>query len=129
MKKCSSEMHQFELADPVVYVTQRRYVFKPITWYAKSRSPKSIPGLYISCAPDFIFFNEKKIGRIRMIFDIENWLWKSEFCDLQSQIHNRALICKRPFKVTKCLFPFNWSRVWFESCWKNLKWYLICTYQ
>ena len=25
-----------------------------------------------------IFFNEKKIGKIRIIFDIENWLWKSE---------------------------------------------------
>ena len=25
-----------------------------------------------------IFFNEKKIRKIRMIFDIENWLWKSD---------------------------------------------------
>ena len=25
-----------------------------------------------SCAPNLIFFNEKKIGMIRMIFDIEN---------------------------------------------------------
>ena len=23
-----------------------------------------------------------------MIFDMENWLWKSEFCDLHGQIHN-----------------------------------------
>ena len=25
-----------------------------------------------------IFFNEKKFRKIRMIFDIENWLWKSD---------------------------------------------------
>ena len=25
-----------------------------------------------------IFFNEKKIRKIRMIFDIDNWLWKSD---------------------------------------------------
>ena len=29
-----------------VNVTQRHCVFKPITWYAKSRTTKSIPGLY-----------------------------------------------------------------------------------
>ena len=40
-----------------------------------------------------------------MIFDIENWLWKSELFNLHSQIQNRALICQRPFKVKKCLFP------------------------
>ena len=27
----------------------------------------------------FVFFNEKKIRKIRKIFDIENWLWKSNF--------------------------------------------------
>ena len=32
-----------------VNVTQRRSVFKPITWYAKSRTTKSIPGLYSFC--------------------------------------------------------------------------------
>ena len=31
------------------------------------------------CAPKSIFFNEKKIRNIAMIFDIENWLWKSNF--------------------------------------------------
>ena len=29
------------------------------------------------CAPKLIFFNEKKLRKIRIIFDIENWLWKS----------------------------------------------------
>ena len=28
-----------------------------------------------------------------MIFDTENWLWKSEFRDLHGQISNRPLIC------------------------------------
>ena len=60
-----------------------------------------------------------------MIFDIENWLWKSELFDLHSLIQNRALICQRPFNVRKCLFPFNWPRVWCGSCWKILKWYLL----
>ena len=29
-------------------------------------------------APKLIFFNEKKMRKIRIIFDIENWLWKSK---------------------------------------------------
>ena len=40
---------------------------------------------------------KKKFGMIRMIFDLENWLWKSEFRDLHSQISNQSLICQRPF--------------------------------
>ena len=31
------------------------------------------------CAPNLIFFNEKKMRKIQIIFDIENWLWKSNF--------------------------------------------------
>ena len=31
------------------------------------------------CVPKFVFINEKKIWKIPMIFDIENWLWKSSF--------------------------------------------------
>ena len=27
------------------------------------------------CAPKSVFFNEKKMRKIRMISDIENWLW------------------------------------------------------
>ena len=43
---------------------------------------KSKSVINISCTADFIFFSEKKFGWIRIIFDIENWLWLSEFCDL-----------------------------------------------
>ena len=28
------------------------------------------------CAPELIFFNEKKLRKIQIIFDIENWLWR-----------------------------------------------------
>ena len=31
------------------------------------------------CAPKLIFFYETKLRKIRIIFDIENWRWKSEF--------------------------------------------------
>ena len=31
------------------------------------------------CAPKLIFLNEKKLRKIRIIFDVENWRWKSEF--------------------------------------------------
>ena len=31
------------------------------------------------CAPKLVFFNEKKMRKILMIFDIENWLWNSNF--------------------------------------------------
>ena len=31
------------------------------------------------CSPKFIFLDKKKLRKIRMIFDIENWLWKSDF--------------------------------------------------
>ena len=77
----------------------------------------------------FYILEWKKIGRIRMIFDIENWLWMSEFCDLHDQFHNWALIFQRPFKsfkVRKCLF--HKSRVWCGSFQKILKWNLILTY-
>ena len=36
------------------------------------------------CAPKLVFFNEKKkLRKIRMIFDIETWLWKFIFRTLQ----------------------------------------------
>ena len=31
------------------------------------------------CAPKLIFLSENKLRKIRIIFDIENWLWKSNF--------------------------------------------------
>ena len=41
------------------------------------------------CAPNFVFFNEKKIGKIWMIFDVENWLWKSDFSLFWPRLRNR----------------------------------------
>ena len=34
------------------------------------------------CAPNMIFFHEKKIRMNRIILDVEIWLWKLEFCKL-----------------------------------------------
>jgi hypothetical protein len=34
--------------------------------------------IYKKCAPKMIFFNEKKICKIWISFDVENWLWKLE---------------------------------------------------
>ena len=35
------------------------------------------------CAPKLVLFNEKRLRKIAVIFDIENWLWKSTFCTLR----------------------------------------------
>ena len=75
--------------------------------------------ILISCSS----INEK-FGMIRMIFDIENWLWKSEFCDLHGQISNRLLICQRPFTVKSAIY--HWVKLAFEGqVAKILKWYRI----
>ena len=49
----------------------KKYIMKIF----KSNNPIFI----VKCAPKFLFFNEKKIRKILMIFDIENSLWKSNF--------------------------------------------------
>ena len=33
------------------------------------------------CTPKLILFNENFFGKFRIICDIENWLWKSKFCN------------------------------------------------
>ena len=43
-------------------------------------------------APRLIFFNEKKLRKIRIIFDLENWLWKSEIVIFRSLDLERRLI-------------------------------------
>ena len=35
---------------------------------------------------------KKKFGMIRMIFDLENWLWKSEFQDLHGRWSAKDLL-------------------------------------
>ena len=51
-----------------------------------------------------IFFNEKKIRKIRIIFDIENWLWKSEIRIFQSPPAKRTLICQKKFLWKSAIF-------------------------
>ena len=38
-------------------------------------------GFPISCSTNLITKTETKIKMIKLIFDIENWLWKSDFGD------------------------------------------------
>ncbi len=45
-------------------------------------------------APKLIFFNEKIFRMICIIFDIENWLWKSEISIFQSPPAKRMLFCQ-----------------------------------
>ena len=46
----------------------------------KLKSAKN--AFYKKCAPKLIFFNENCFGKICIIFDIESWLWKSDFWQL-----------------------------------------------
>ena len=52
------------------------------------------------CAPKMIFFNEKE--KIRIIFDLENWLWKSEIGNFQSLDLERVLIYQKICFMKKC---------------------------
>ena len=73
-------------------------------------------------APKLIFFNEKKkLRKIRIIFDIENWLWKSEIGNFRSLDLEQCWSTKI-FFMKKCYF----SLIWCESWWKILKCYLLC---
>ena len=40
------------------------------------------------CAPKIIFFNEFFLRKIWIFFDVENWLWKSEFCHFWQLLFN-----------------------------------------
>ena len=67
-----------------------------------------------------IFFNEKKkkFRKIRIIFDIENWLWKSEIRIFQSPPAKRTLICQKIF-YEKLLFSTQLSHHLMRKLLKN----------
>ena len=44
------------------------------------------------------------IRKIRIIFDIENWLWKSEISIFQSPPAKRTLICQKNFLWKSAIF-------------------------
>ena len=48
---------------------------------------------------NWYFSMKKKIRKIRTIFDVENWLWKSEFCNFQQLLR----------KFTQDLKKFFWQ--------------------
>ena len=43
-----------------------------------------------NCSPIFIFFNEKKTKKFRLIFDIENWLKENPNCAMQTVGRDRG---------------------------------------
>ena len=71
------------------------------------------------------YFSMKKFfGKIRIIFDIENWLWKSEIVTFRSHDLELTLIYQKLFKMKKCYLSLNYTTISCGSCWKILKWYL-----
>ena len=54
------------------------------------KSKLSKYGINKSLSPIFVFFNEFFFVKIRLIFDIEKWLWKSEFCYIWPSIPNQT---------------------------------------
>ena len=71
---------------------------------------------------------KKKFRKIRTIFDIENWLWKSEIGIFWSLNLERTLIYQKKFFMKKCYFLSNKATIWCGSCWKILKSYLTNIY-
>ena len=48
---------------------------------------------YKKCAPKWVFFNDlKRFRKIRMIFDIENSLWKSDFDNFDDQMDSQNTV-------------------------------------
>jgi hypothetical protein len=81
----------------------------------------------------FYFFSLKNIKSVAQLilmtlFDYCHF-WNTLFTKIRQKfqilIPNWTLICQRSFKLGKCLFPFNESRVCCGSCWKIPKWYLV----
>ena len=56
-------------------------------------------------APKLLFFTEKKLKKIQIIFDLENWLWKLEISILQLHDLERTLIYQKYFFMKECYFP------------------------
>ena len=74
---------------------------------------------------------KKKIRKIRIIFYIENWLWKSEIGIFWSLDLESILIYQKCFLMKKCYFPLNVENVytiWCGSCWNYFKCYLLCIF-
>ena len=74
-------------------------------------------------APKLIFFNEIKMRKIRIIFEIENWLWKLEIGSFPLLDLEQILIWKL-FFYEKVIFFTIWCRSW----WKILKCYQLDRY-
>ena len=76
-------------------------------------------------APKLIFFNEKKIRKIWTIFDVENWLWKSEFCNFQQLLPKFTKDLKKSLGSSLAFTlkegPVRCVKVW------NKSWVILCS--
>ena len=77
------------------------------------------------CAPKLIFFNEKKLRKIQIIFDIENWLWKSEIVNFRSLDLERVLIYQKFFYEKVLIFTQLSYHLMRKLLKKNLTCYLM----
>ena len=97
-------------------MTQRHCVFKPITWYAKSRTTKSIPGLYcktisqvFKCLFQEIEFSHDLIEKVMSAFDQMSVSDQEEYLMLYNKFENLEslppLTRKAEFNIHKTLPP------------------------
>ena len=68
----------------------------------------------------------KKNCKIWIIFDMENWLWKSEIGIFRSFDLERMLIWRKILFMKKCYSSLNKATIWCASWSKILKCCLIC---
>ena len=73
---------------------------------------------------NWYFSMKKKLRKIQIIFDIENWLWKSEIGIFRSLDLERMLIWQKNFFMKKSYFSLKEATIW----WKILKCYLMAIY-
>ena len=77
-KPTTSPLKSFKYCDQLSKSCQKLGVILENKVVQKLKFPKSVNNK--RCTPKIKFFNEKKFRKIWIIFEIENWLWKSEFC-------------------------------------------------
>ena len=93
------EGHQFCLTYMVVMFSNISSKIKKTSetgWEFKLAITKTCP---------LIFFNKFVFWKIRIIFDIKNWLWKSDIGIFRSHNLECTLIYQNFFLMKKCYFP------------------------
>ena len=80
---------------------------------------------------NWYFSMKKKIRKIRTIFDVENWLWKSEFCNFQQLLRKFTQDLKKNLLGSSLAFtlkegPVRCAKVCNKS-WVILKYLYPCS--